>query len=515
MPWRGPNVPGAFPTLGYLVIEWIENWCVIPDGDHAGEPYLLTDEQARFVLWMYRLHPETGAWVYSRGGQLVRPQKQGKGPFSASLVCAEAEGPVRFDGWDASGEPVGRPWPTPWIQLTAVSEDQTANVNRALLPMIELGPLTDLIPDTGQTRINLRGGGRIEPVTAEGRSRLGQRITFAVNDETHSWLKDNGGWKLADAQRRNLAGMGGRFLETTNAWDPAEQSVAQLTFESAAPGVYKDYPEPPPGSIRNKRERRKVLKAVYGDSHWVDLDRIEIEIEALLARDPAQAERFFLNRSRAAEDAAFDLEAWERCKDTERTIAPGSLIVIGLDGARYDDAIALIATDVDSGHQWPLGIWERPDGAGDEYEHPLDELEQVVDDAFRTFNVWRLYADSQHIEHVVDRLQGRWGEKRVVEWLMSRHRQTAWATRNYIEAVGKQAMSHSGDATVTRHIGNAKRHAVRVYDEKKVQMFVLGKDRPLSPRKIDGAAAGVLSWEARGDCIAAGADNVLTAEAVW
>jgi stage V sporulation protein SpoVS len=36
-------------------------------------------------------------------------------------------------------------------------------------------------------------------------------------------------------------------------------------------------------------------------------------------------------------------------------------------------------------------------------------------------------------------------------------------------------------------------------------MHTLSKDRPDSPSKIDGAMAGVLSWEARGDAIAAGA----------
>jgi hypothetical protein len=35
-------------------------------------------------------------------------------------------------------------------------------------------------------------------------------------------------------------------------------------------------------------------------------------------------------------------------------------------------------------------------------------------------------------------------------------------------------------------------------------MFGMQKVRPGSPLKIDGAMAGCISWEARGDCIAAG-----------
>ena len=56
--WRGPSEPGEFPTLGWLVIDWIEAHCVIPDGDRAGAPFVLTDEQARFILRHYRLEPD-------------------------------------------------------------------------------------------------------------------------------------------------------------------------------------------------------------------------------------------------------------------------------------------------------------------------------------------------------------------------------------------------------------------------------------------------------------------------
>ncbi len=91
--------------------------------------------------------------MYSRGGLLVQPQKWRKGPFSAAIICAEAAGPVLFDGWDENGEPMGRPWSTPWIQVTAATEDQSDNVYRALLPMIELGALKAELPDTGITRI--------------------------------------------------------------------------------------------------------------------------------------------------------------------------------------------------------------------------------------------------------------------------------------------------------------------------------------------------------------------------
>jgi hypothetical protein len=532
--WRGPEYPGEFPTLGYAVADLIQATCVIPDGDRAGDPYLLTDEQLRFLLWHYRIDPtvkrdKQRRWllpfVYFRGSQLVRPQKWGKGPFSAAIVIAEChpEAPVLFDGWDANGEPVGRPWATPWWQITAVSEDQTDNVWRALQPMIELGALRADIPDTGQTRINLPGGGRIEPVTSSARSRLGQRITGSIQDESHSWTHRNGGRTLADNQRRNLGGMGGRWIETTNAWDPTEKSVAQETSEAREPGVYFDDADPGVGSVRNKAERRRMLRRVYGDSAagktseatsaagWVDLDRIDAEIVALLERDPAQAERFFLNRKHAGESAAFDPTKITKARRAIE-VPNRSLVVIGVDGARFVDALGMVATVVEgpetgdgpADHQWPLGIWERPDSAPDDYEHPLDEIDGAMIEAFELYDVWRVYVDPQYIEHLLERWQGRWGNKRVLPWLMSRPRQSAWLVRNYTEAWGAGDVTHNGDELFVQHLKNARKQKVQVYDDKHRQMHTISKESPDSRLKIDGAAAGGLSWEARGDCIAAG-----------
>lgn len=511
-----------YPSLGHEVAAWIEANCAIPDGEYAGEPFLLTDEQERFLINFYRLdpdpHPETGEirFHFERGGQIIRPQKWGKGPFSATIVCAEAQGPVRFDYWDEDGQPVGKSWATPWIQITAVSEAQTANVWRALVPMIRLGQIAAEIPDTGETRINLPGGGRIEPVTASARSRLGQRITFCLEDETHSWIETNGGRALADNQRRNLSGMSGRFLETTNAYDPADESVAQQTFESRHDGVYFDDVDPGEGSVRNKKDRRRMLRHVYGDSArgdrergieaWIDLDRIDAEIRALLSRDGAQAERYFLNRKRAGESRAFSPDRWD-AGNADFEVEDGALIAIGIDGARFHDALAIVATEIESGYQWPIGIWEAPPDPPDDYEHDLRAVDGAMVEAAERFNIWRAYADPQYVEQLIEKWQGRWGDKTIVPWYTNRPRQVGWAVREYTSAVHAGDFDHDPDETFARHVKNAVKMKLNVRDDKQRFLTSIQKDRPDSPRKIDAAMAAVLSWECRGDAIASGATS--------
>jgi hypothetical protein len=522
------EVCNEFPTLGRDIEKWILAHCAIPDRDQAGDRFVPTEEQRDFLYQHYRVNPHAtrdramsarlgfdvwrDAWHYPRGSQLCRPQKWGKGPFSGAIVCVEAAGPALFAGWKDNGEPDGRPWPTPVIQITALSEDQTDNVWMALLPMIELGKFEHDIPDTALLRIYLPNGGYIEPVTASAKSRLGQRVTFLEQDQTESWLEQNGGRKLADNQRRNVAGMGGRWLSTCNAWDPAENSVAQYTaeIEVGLGGVYHDDVDAPESlSIRNKQDRRKALKQVYGDSYWVDLDRIEDEIIALLPRDPAQAERWFLNRKRATESAAFSLEKWGE-RSSKKEVERGALITVGVDGARFEDDLGIVGTEVETGYQFVLGHWSVPKDAPPDYEHPMDEVDGVMTDAWERFSVWRVYIDpgstAGNIEPLVDRWQGRWG-KAVVPWRMNQPKKTAYAVANFTAAINSGELSHDGDPALTQHIGNSHKHPTKVYDDDGRPMHVIAKDRSHSPFKMDLAAAAVLSWEARGDAIADGAQK--------
>jgi hypothetical protein len=495
-----------FLTMGFEGISWTETFCVVPDRDFRGAPFIPTTEQARFYLQHYRLLP-SGRWFHPRGSQIIRPQGWGKGPLAAAWVCLEAAGPVVFDGWNAKGEPVGRPWATPHLQITACSEDQTDNTWRALQPMIELGPLgEDFIPDTGLTRINLPGGGLIEPVTASHRSRLGQRITGAVQDQSESWVRSNHGWALADNQRRGLAKMGGRFLETGNAPDPVEDSVAYRTPRE--PGVYIDDVDGGPGSVRNKVERRKVLRKVYGDSlvergGWVPLERIEIECEAKLVEDPGQAERWFMNRKIASEGAAFDIEQFKLLAKP-RTVPKDSVIVLGVDGARYEDALAVVATDVRTGYQWPVVIVEKPEYAPDDYEHDFKLVDAAVKELGERHTVWRIYIDPQRIDWLVESWGNHFGRRQVVHRETYVQRRMAFAIRAYEQAIAGGDVSHDGDPTFVAHVRNARKRMVTVLDEHERPMHLLAKDHVRSPRKIDAAMAAILSWEARGHALEKG-----------
>lgn len=74
MPWR-PSYPGEIPTLGWHVLDWMREMLATPDRAEY-EPYVPTDEQARFILRMYEISPLTGKRKYRRA-VLSRPKGWG------------------------------------------------------------------------------------------------------------------------------------------------------------------------------------------------------------------------------------------------------------------------------------------------------------------------------------------------------------------------------------------------------------------------------------------------------
>jgi len=511
MPWREPEYPGEFPSLGWDVAEWIEATLTVPDGEHQGEPLKLTDEQVRFVIRFYRLN-ELGHRRTYRRGVLVRPKGWGKSPFLAAVALAELAGPVVPSGFDAAGEPVGRPRATPWIQVASVSEDSTDNTWSALYQMAQDGSLAEQVPglDIGITRIYLPGGGRCEPVTSQAGSREGQRLTFAVLDETHLWTPTSGGVKLAETLRRNLGKLSGYSVETTNAPFLGEQSVAEATIEACrrggknARGILFDHREAPETDLTDTEALRASLRHVYGDAFWIDIERIIEEVEDP-DTTPDNARRFYLNQVRAAADRAFDRDRWAELARPDTVVADKTPVVLGFDGSRFDDATALVGTVIASGHQFVLGLWEKPAGPdGEGWEVPADEVDAAVADAFDRFKVWRLYADPPYWESNVAAWAGRYGDKRVLEWWTHRDRQVAFALRAYRQAMTIGELTHDGDSAMARHIGNAVRRRARARDDEGHPMWTIGKPARQSPYKIDAAMAGCLAWEARRDAIAAG-----------
>lgn len=529
MPFK-PEFPGEFPTLGWGIVEWIEEVLAMPDRAEY-EPLTLYREQVEFILNFYRLDPITGKRAYNRG-LLGRPRGWGKSPFSAALCAAEGLGPVVFDGWDADGRPVGKPWAavrTPLIQIAAVSEQQTANTFDPLLEMLREGPAIELYPslEPFDSQVNLPRG-RIEQITTSPRSVKGARAVFAVMDQTEEWVRSNHGLKMANVMRANAGKVGGAVLETPNAFIPGENSVAEEAAAEIAAirsgtsknkRLYYDMREAPATTDISERESLiDGLRYVYGCSSGhpdgcvlhgdrckpghVDLDNIVSTIWTL-GQDVQQSRSDFLNQITHASDSWFAQHEWLACEDRDKVVKPGDVVVLGFDGSRgrvrgNADATALVGMRVADRHLFEIRVWEAPQGDKD-WEPNAVEVDREVRAAFERYTVVGFYADPSGWQTHVAEWEAAFGRRLKVKakgtepiamWPRGKNSQVTHITESFYQAVLNGEITHDGSPNILRHVMNARRRKSRSGG------YLLYKEYPESPNKIDAAYAAIMAFQA-------------------
>lgn len=549
MPWK-PSAPGEVPTLGYEVIDWITEMLAAPDRAEY-EPFILYPEQEDFVLRFYEINPVTGK-RRRRRGVISRPRGWGKSPFLAALACAEAMAPVVPDGWDADGQPVGKPWATvrtPFVQVFAVSEEQTKNTWAPLLEMLEGGPVIDAYPglEPLDTFVNLPRG-RIEPKTSSARTVKGNKPVFAVMDQTEEWVAGNGGKNLFQKVKNNTAKIGGSFVESPNAFIPGDGSVAEDSAAYAAKiqegrakddGLYYDHREAPPETDMFERESLVLgLRIAYGDSSahpdgclihtpacppgHVDLDHLVATIWDPTS-DVQESRSDFLNQITHAGNSWLSQPEWAACGplkgDEPRVIDKREPITLGFDGSRSrtrgkTDATALVGCTVRDGHIFLIAAWEHPDNVK-EWQVPTIEVEATIRETFAKYNVVGFYADPAKWESYVADWEARYAKKlkvgragHPITWWMTGGRSglVAKALLQFHTAVVESEMTHSDSSVLNRHVLNARRKI-------RNGTLQIAKRHPDSEDKIDGAIAAVLAWQARLDAVAKGIGAKTTASA--
>ena len=543
MPWK-PTAPGEVPTLGWYVLDWMTEYLAAPARDDYA-PFVPYREQEDFILRWYEIDPTTGRFRYQRG-LLGRPRGWGKSPVLASLAIVEALADVLPDGWDADGQPVGRPWSsvrTPLVHIAAVSEDQTRNTWQPLLEMIRGGPVLDAYRvDPMDTFVALPAGS-IRQITASARTTKGAPVTFGVLDQTEEWVPSNGGPGLAQAIRTNAAKNGGRTLESPNAFIPGEGSVAESSAAYAqairegrarADGLLYDHREAPADTDMSDRESLVAgLRVAYGDSSGhedgcvihdppcgpghVDLDAL-VQLAWDPSSDPQQVRSDLLNQITHASNSWISRPEWNAravsvAAPETPALSKGDLVTLGFDGSRkrqrgVTDATALVACRVSDGLVVPLGIWEQPDGPGsEEWRIPTDEVDAAVREAFEAYTVVGFYADPAKWEGWVSQWEARYGAKlkvkatrsNPIEWWMvgGRNVLVTRALDQFLNSVLDGELLHSGHPVLTRHVLNARKKATP-------SGYGIFKSHPDSIDKIDAAVAAVLAWQARLDAVAAG-----------
>jgi hypothetical protein len=520
VPWRGAQETGEFPSLGWLIGEWIEDHCIVPDGEKLGEPYLLTDEMWEHLVWSYRLRPDardgdgSDAMAY-RGDQLVRPQKWGKDPLNAARCAAHALGPVLFAGWDARGEPVGKPHPSPWIAIAAYNETQTNNTYRPLMTMLT-GPMLVGTPglDVGLEGVKLPGVGWIDPVTSSAFGKLGGRFTYVSVTESGLLIGEGktGGVTFGRVLKRNVGGMGGMWSEITNPWDPTENSLAQRTYEAKAKDVYINYRLPRQRvELDDDEGLLREIIYLYGDSirengGWASSQYIKACVQDK-SMGEADVRRFFLQEIVSGTRDVVTTEGWAAlARPNDDPLRPGEAIALGFDGSRSSDATALVACRIRDAKLFRLRTWTPADYQ--DHLVPRPEVHRAVVDAFEGFDVHYLFADPYKWSEYLDLWAGLF-PGRIVEFPTNVETRMDQAVVRFLTAYANGEVLHDGDPLATEHALNAvlvkgKRKPGRV-DDNGIPEHYMGLAKKRTGLLIDNFVAAILALHARGHAIEHGA----------
>lgn len=504
---RGPLGTFLEPelTLGWQVIFWCEEYLNGMDGGS----WRFTPEQSRFILWWYAVD-ENGDFAY-RTGCLQRLKGWGKDPLAAVMCMVEFVGPSQFSHFDKSGQPVGKPHRRAWVQIAAVSRDQTRNTMTVFPSIISQKCIDAYGIKVGAEIIRAhRGRCRIEAVTSSYRALEGGRSTFVILNETHHWIRGNNGDKMYETVDGNATKMNCRYLAITNAYLPGEDSVAEkmrfayeLIQEGRAEdvGFLYDSIEAHEKTPLTPEALRIVIPKIRGDAVWLRVDAIIKSIQNV-SITIARSRRMWLNQIVADEEAIYGPDQLKAIERPNASLTPGDEIVLGFDGGRYEDSTALVAIRVKDRVSFLVDLWEQPHTWNEEERGRWQVDAQAVDSRVRStlrqFKVKAFFADVNLWESYITDWTKDYGAGLVVKArqdaaiafdMRNRQQETTRAHERLISSIVEKKVFYDGDLSLRRHAMNA-----RNFETNHGKYF--RKESQDSRRRIDAYAAWMLAHEA-------------------
>ena len=523
-PWD-PLSREAPRTLGFAAAAFVEGRAghlglIQPNGPRSGQPFRLTSDQLRFLLWWYALDDQ-GQWLYVHGARRLA-KGSGKSPFAAVLSLIEFVGPCRLDRFDdrMPGGCRAKPEEMPLVQIAATAESQTANTMRmvrAFAPkksrFVERYGL-----DPGKTLYYRVPEGTLEVITSSATAAEGAEASFVVADETEHWKPSNGGPELASTLEDNLAKSGNRLLETSNAWVPGQDCVAEATWdawlaqeegkqvEDAGRILYDARMAPPDTDMADLGSLEAGLRFVYFDCDWKRGPDGEVDVKPLTRRvrmlksKPDEARRKYLNRPSVGDYAWVKPDEWSKLSHPEIVVASRDEVVLFFDGSKSRDATAIVGCRVSDGHVFVPRFFDRPTIWEPDPSHdtsdliPVEQVDTAVEVVFASHNVVGFFADVAEWESFTKvSWPAAYADKlRVMAVPGGKDPQPiAWDMRNNVLDFTRAAeltqaeivegeFTHDGNPILARHVTNAVNYPTR-------HGVSISKESRSSSRKVDAA----------------------------
>lgn len=520
---------------GFILPEYSGGWDILAwTGlylrNEDGQPWVWTDEQARFILWWHAVNPENLQWV-KEDAVLQRLKGHGKDPLAAGVGLCYLVGPSVPDKITTDGEVGLRPNPAARVQVFAVAKEQTDNtmsfVRTMLTPEARLRygilPLRNTVWALGDSVL-------MEAKSSSPDSIEGNRPSLVIRNETQNWKANNGGHALDGAISGNAAkakkDRPARILDICNAYREGEDSIAQrtregweATLDSASPdgalqqdfGLLYDSLEAPDDAKITADNIPTVIDVIRGDSIWLDTsDGGRIMKDILNPKNPAsESRRKWYNQIQSAEESWIRARDWDKNLDKETVLELGEQIVLFLDCSKTEDGTALVGARLSDGFRRVFGYWQRPPGErGHGWMVSREKVDATVRKVFEDYQVVGFFGDPSHaVEDETflrywDPVFDRWHQdysRRLKIWPTATRRGHSimfdMSDFNNLKAFVAQVaiceqeildggLPHDGDVRLRTHVLNARRFPTRAG-------LSIGKENRSSKKKVDLAVAMV------------------------
>lgn len=438
---------------------WVERWLRVPRGTGAGAPLVLRPWQRAIVDEL--LAPETRQCV------LVLPRGNGKTGLSAAVGLWHL-----FD----SGVEGAR------VVVVATDERRATRLLEVAARMVAMSePLTKRAQTYRDRLVVPRSDSQFLALPAEQARVEGEDVTLGVVDEV--------GFTPRPVYESVLLGCkrpGARVLAVGTPSTPQwrEQSpLLDLVTEARL--------HPSDRTLRLIEHTAPAHLAIDDPAAW---EAANPALDDLLAREhlaaslPPRTRRSEYERARLGrwidegDEGWLPPGAWAERTDA-RDVPDGADVVLSLDGSFSQDATGLLVAEIGAvPHLDVVDAWEAPDNDPD-FRVDVLAVEDAIRAACRRWRVREVCADPFRWQRSLQVL-AREGLP-VSEFPQTQARMSP-ATTSLREAVLNGAVTHSGDARLARHAGNA----VLRDDARGVR---LAKPSKHSKRRIDLAVCAVMA----------------------
>lgn len=334
----------ARPTAGEEACDWIEAWCVIPEGKFVGKPVVLREWQRDEICKIYDNPVGTRRAIISFG------RKNAKTTLSAFLLLVHLAGPQAR--------------PNSQLYSAAQSRDQAAILFSLAAKIVRMGPLHQYvgIRDTAKQLYCAELGTLYRALSAEAKTAYGLSPVFIVHDELGQVRGPRS--ELYEALETATGAQDAPLSIIISTQAPNEGDLLSVLIDDALAGN-------DPRTVVSLHTADEALdpfsdeaiaqaNPAFGD--FLNAEEVRAMAEDA-RRMPSRANEFrnlVLNQRVNMNSPLIGKDAWMACRG-DAHIAEGEEVFLALDLSSVDDLTALVMVSAKAGDRVQPFIWKPKD----------------------------------------------------------------------------------------------------------------------------------------------------------